>query len=132
VIAADLRNLRLPREPYRVIANPPFGLTTDVLAKLLDRPERGPERVDLIVQKEVATKLSARPPITLRAAAWAPWWSFTLGRTVGRNAFRPSPGVDAALLTITPRRPPVLPPSVSPELRELLRPAWEGARRRAQ
>jgi len=124
VIGTDLRNLRMPREPYRVVANPPFGLTTEILAKLLDRPDRGPGRADLIVQKEVAIRLSRRPPTSLRAAAWAPWWEFTVGTTISRNAFRPRPGVDAAVLTIVRRDPPVLPVWLTPQLRELLRPVW--------
>ena len=74
VIAADLRQLRLPRTPFRVVANPPFGSTTEILAMLLDQPDRGPDRVDVIVQREVAVKHSQQPPTSLRTAAWAPWW----------------------------------------------------------
>lgn len=124
VIASDLRNLRMPQEPYRVVANPPFGLTTETLAKLLDQPDRGPQRADVIVQREVAIKLACQPPASLRAAAWAPWWNFRVGQTIGRNAFRPRPSVDAAMLTIVRREPSVLPTWLGPQLRELLRPAW--------
>jgi len=124
VIASDLRNLRMPQEPYRVVANPPFGLTTETLAKLLDQPDRGPQRADVIVQREVAIKLACQPPASLRAAAWAPWWNFRVGQTIGRNAFRPCPSVDAAMLTIVRREPSVLPTWLGPQLRELLRPAW--------
>ncbi|WP_051063031.1 ribosomal RNA small subunit methyltransferase A [Ilumatobacter nonamiensis] len=124
VIAADLRTVRMPREPYRVVANPPFALATATLAKLLDRPERGPERADLILQKEVAIKLARQPPASLRTAAWAPWWEFRLGRTIGRNAFRPRPSVDAAVVTVVRRDPSVFPTWLGPRLRELLRPAW--------
>ena len=124
VIEADLRRLRFPRPPFRVVANPPFGLTTEILARLLDVPERGPVRVDLIVQREVAVKHTRRPPASLRTAAWAPWWEFHAGPTIGREAFRPRPRVDAAVLTIVRRDPPVLPARLAPRLRELLRPGW--------
>ena len=124
VIEVDLRHLRLPRTPFRVVANPPFGLTTEILAKLLDVPDRGPERIDLIVQREVAVKHSRLPPASLRTAAWAPWWRFHLGTTIDRGAFRPRPRVDAAVLTIVRRDSPVLPTWLAPQLRELLRPAW--------
>lgn len=36
----DGRRLRWPREPYRVVANLPFGATTALLAHMLDDPER--------------------------------------------------------------------------------------------
>jgi 23S rRNA (adenine-N6)-dimethyltransferase len=124
VIEADLRELRLPRTPFRVVANPPFGLTTEILARLLDAPVRGPDRIDLIVQREIAVKHSRQPPASLRTAAWAPWWEFHLGPTIDRGAFRPRPRVDAAVLTIVRRDSPVLPTWLAPQLRELLRPAW--------
>lgn len=124
IIEVDLRDLRLPERPFRVVANPPFGLTTEILAKLLDRPDRGPRRVDLVVQREVAVKHSRRPPSTLRTAAWAPWWEFHLGPTIARESFRPRPRVDAAVLTILRRDPEILPVWLGPRLRELLRPGW--------
>lgn len=124
VIEADLRQLRFPRTSFRVVANPPFGLTTETLAKLLDAPDRGPDRIDLIVQREVAVKHSRRPPASLRTAAWAPWWEFHLGPMIDRRAFRPRPRVDAAAITIIRRDCPVLPTWLAPQLRELLRPAW--------
>lgn len=124
IIEADLRRLRWPRAPYRVVANPPFGLTTEILATLLDTPDRGPDRIDIIVQREVAIKHSRRPPTSLRSAAWAPWWEFRMGSTIDRGAFRPRPRVDAAVLTIERRNPAVLPVWLAPRMRELLRPGW--------
>ncbi len=124
VIETDLRRFRLPRRPYRVVANPPFGLTTEVLGLLLDDPARGPRRADLVLQREVARKLAAAPPATLHAAAWAPWWRFELGLRVGREAFRPRPSVDARVLTVTRRGEPVLPPWLAPGFAEALRPLW--------
>ncbi|MFK8023247.1 MAG: rRNA adenine dimethyltransferase family protein [Ilumatobacter sp.] len=124
VIGTDIRHLRLPREPFRVVANPPFGLTTEILPLLLDRPERGPERADLIVQREVAHKHAQQPSANLRSAAWAPWWEIRSGPEVPRGSFRPIPSVDAAVLVITKRSPAILPTHLSPKLRELLRPGW--------
>jgi 23S rRNA (adenine-N6)-dimethyltransferase len=124
LLEVDIRQLRLPRRSFRVVANPPFGLTTEILGMLLDNPDQGPERIDLIVQREVAVKHSQRPPASLRTAAWAPWWEFHLGPTIDRGAFRPRPRVDAAVLTIVRRHPAVLPTWLAPRLRELLRPAW--------
>lgn len=124
VIGTDLRRLRLPTTPFRIVANPPFALTTTLLELLLDRPERGPNRVDLIVQRDVARKRSTVPPATLRSAAWAPWWEFRLGETISRSAFRPVPSVDAAVLTIVRRKPPILPERLAPSMREVLREVW--------
>lgn len=125
VVEADLRRLRLPPPPYRVVSNIPFGLTTKVLRLLLDDPEAGPDRADLLVQREVAVKRCHEPPTTLRSAAWAPWWSFELGPVVPRQAFRPVPGVDGAWLVVRKRRPPVLPPWLAAAFGDALREAWD-------
>jgi 23S rRNA (adenine-N6)-dimethyltransferase len=124
VVRADLRRFRLPTPPYRVVSNVPFGLTTDVLRLLLDDPAHGPERADLLVQREVARKRAATPPTTLLSASWAPWWSFELGPVVPRTAFRPVPRVDGAWLEVHRRSPPLLPLWLAPRLEDVLRPAW--------
>lgn len=124
VIRGDLRSMMLPREPYRVVSSPPFGLTTALFARIFDYPARGPTRADLLVQREVALKRSAEPPTTLRSAAWAPWWSFEMWPIVPARAFRPVPKVDAALLTVRRREPEILPQWMAPSFRELLRSGW--------
>ncbi len=126
----DALTARLPSPPYRVVANPPFGATTDFLGRFLDDPPVGPDRVDLVVQAEVARKRAAQPPTTLRSAAWAPWWEFTIGPGVDRSSFRPVPTVDGALLTVRRRRPPVLPEWLAPAMRDTLRDRWEPPPRR--
>jgi len=132
VVRGDFRSIRLPIDPYRVVANPPFGVTTALLSRLFDDPTRGPWRADLLVQREVATKRAATPPSSLRTAAWAPWWTFELGPVIPRTAFRPVPKVDAALLTVRRRDPAVLPEWLAPGLRDLLRPGWDPPAQRKQ
>jgi 23S rRNA (adenine-N6)-dimethyltransferase len=124
---ADLREVPLPQKPYRVIANPPFGLTTTLLARLFDDPTRGPTDAALLLQWEVARKYAAQPPTTLRAAAWAPWWRSVLGDKVPRDAFRPIPDVDAGWLIIERRDPPILPLALADGFIDTLRPGWQRA-----
>ncbi len=124
VVQADLRRVVWPDEPYRVVANPPFNLTTALLRRLLDDPTAGPTRADLIVQAAVARKRAQRPPTTLLSASWAPWWDCSTDLRIDRRAFRPAPRVDAALLTFRRRDPPILPPALAPAFTTLLRPAW--------
>jgi 23S rRNA (adenine-N6)-dimethyltransferase len=128
LVCRDVRDFAWPAAPFRVVGNLPFGITTAVLSCLLDRPERGPTRADLVVQREVARKRAAAPPSTLRSAAWAPWWSFTMGQQIDRGAFRPVPRVDAAVLTVRRLEPPVLPGWLAPGFADLLRPHWTAAR----
>jgi 23S rRNA (adenine-N6)-dimethyltransferase len=124
VIPTTVERLRFPSRPYRVVANPPFGRTTTVLSRLLDEPTSGPTRADLVLERGVAHKHATAPPRALRTAAWTPWWDFERGVQVPRDAFRPRPNVDAAVLTIRRRTTPLLPVRLAPGYLETLRPLW--------
>jgi 23S rRNA (adenine-N6)-dimethyltransferase len=124
VIPTTIERVRLPRRPYRVVANPPFARTTAILSLLLDEPSGGPTRADLVLEQGVARKHAASPPRALRTAAWAPWWDFEGGPPVPRSSFRPRPSVDAAVLTIRRRTTPLLPERLAPDYLETLRPLW--------
>jgi 23S rRNA (adenine-N6)-dimethyltransferase len=124
VVRGDLRTVPLPEDRWRVIANPPYGLTTTVLRRLLDDPARAPEQIDLVLQWEVARKFAAQPPTTLLATTWAPWWQMTLVRRIPRTAFRPVPRVDSGWLRIRRRTPDVLAAHMAPAWEAFLRSRW--------
>jgi 23S rRNA (adenine-N6)-dimethyltransferase len=124
VIEGDFLSLALPLEPFRVVGSLPFARTTDMLRRLLDDPDTCMERADVIVQWEVARKRAASPPSTLLSAAWAPWWDIQLGHRIPAREFRPIPRVDAGLLTITRRNPPLLPPSMARSYAHFVRQHW--------
>jgi len=112
VLRADVRDLPLPRTPYSVVANAPFARTAAILHRLLDDPAGGLVRADLVVQWQVArqrARVDQGPPADLVGATWAPWWRFTRGRRLPAASFNPRPSVDAGVLEITRRNPPLLP-----------------------
>jgi 23S rRNA (adenine-N6)-dimethyltransferase len=118
VLRADLGDVPLPENPYRVVANPPFGRTAAVLHRLLDAPDGGLVRADVVVQWQVArhrARVCAGEPADLLGATWGPWWRFERGRRLPAACFRPRPSVDAAVLVVTRRDPPLLPPEAFDE-----------------
>jgi 23S rRNA (adenine-N6)-dimethyltransferase len=125
---ADLRQLPWPRQPFRVVANPPFALTSVLLGRLLDDPTRGPTRADLLLDWGVVRRRTATPADTLRSAAWAPWWRFTAGARVPREAFRPPPSVDTGWLVAERRDPPILPEELAGVFRDAIAPTWQRLR----
>jgi 23S rRNA (adenine-N6)-dimethyltransferase len=125
VVHADARTHSLPDEPFRVVASPPFSMSSELLGRLLDHPDRGPYRCDVVLQLDVVRKRATGPPGDLRTAAWAPWWRFEIGPQLSRTSFRPVPAVDAAVLTIHQRTPSVLPGWMAPEFVDTLRPLWQ-------
>jgi 23S rRNA (adenine-N6)-dimethyltransferase len=124
VVQQDLRTVNLPAGRWKVIASPPFGLTTTLLHRLLDDPLRAPARADLVLQWEVARKFAAQPPTTLLGTRWAPWWQMTLVQRIARTAFRPVPRVDAGWLRIERRSPDVLAAHLAPAWEAFLRSQW--------
>ena len=100
VVRADAADLRLPRRPFRVVANPPFAVTTQVLTRLL-APGSRLVRADLVLQRGAARRWAAgRAP---GAGRWVRDYAIGLGRPVPRRAFTPPPAVDCATLVVTRR-----------------------------
>ena len=56
VVEQDFRDFKLPSEPYKVFANPPFHLSSKIVHKLIEA-KNPPEAFYLILQKQFALKL---------------------------------------------------------------------------
>ena len=78
-----------------------------------------------MVQWEVARKRAATPPTTMLSTTWVPWWTFRAGRRIPAAAFRPVPAVDAAVLEVTRRTPPLLPDRMGPAYADFVRSNWD-------
>lgn len=120
VVEGDAMRVPLPSEPFRVVANPPFHRTTDLLRRLLDDPNVPLERADLVVERAVALKRAAIVPSTLLSVYWGSWYELTHGRILRRSCFTPAPAVDAALLRAARRREPLVPVAEAKEYRAFL------------
>ena len=115
----------------RVVGNIPYNITTPLIFWLLDSAER-PERIVLMIQKEVADRILAEPggrsygalSVGVRAVA-------DVERLfhVGRGAFRPVPDVDSTVIRIVPKRPSPMSPDEERDLRELTRAAFAWRRK---
>jgi 23S rRNA (adenine-N6)-dimethyltransferase len=103
VVEADGLICRLPRRPFRVVANIPFGQTAALLRRLLDDRRLPLTAADLVVQWGAAKGYACRAPMRRDVAAWSSRFTFEVGRRIGATCFHPPPKVDAALLIIRRR-----------------------------
>lgn len=95
VVQADAADLRLPRRPFRVVANPPFGITMAVIRRLLS-PGSRLVRADLVAPRYVARKWT-RPDAPGRGR-WSRTFETRIVRAMPRSAFHPpAPGPVAVL-----------------------------------
>jgi 23S rRNA (adenine-N6)-dimethyltransferase len=101
VVQADAADLRLPGQPFCVVANPPFAITTALLRRLLG-PRSQLVRADLVVPRHVAIRWAAGRGSDSRR--WVPVFDARMTQRVPRWAFSPPSPSDAAVLTIV-RRP---------------------------
>lgn len=118
----------------KVVGNIPYNITSPLIFWLLEQPVR-PARIVLMIQKEVAERITAPPgtkaygalSVGVRTVA-------TVERlfTVSRGAFRPVPGVDSAVIRLTPLRPAPLQGAEERDLRTLTRTAFAWRRKQLQ
>lgn len=100
VVRADARDLRLPRRPYHVVANPPFAVTTALLRRII-QPGSRLVSARLILQEQAARRWAG--PGAPGVGRWGHVFHASLGRRVPRRAFRPPPPVDTRVLVIERR-----------------------------
>lgn len=124
---ADAAAIRLPQEPFCVVANLPFAAGTAILRSLLGDPSIPLVRLDAIVEWGLAAKRTAVWPSTLLGCAWGAWYELGIVRRVPRACFAPRPSVDAAVLRAVRRPEPLVPVAEARAYLGLLRRAF-GAR----
>jgi 16S rRNA (adenine1518-N6/adenine1519-N6)-dimethyltransferase len=90
----------LPKGPFKVVANIPYYITGAILEKFLERGPR-PQKMVLLVQKEVAERIVARDgkESVLSISVKAFGEPYLIAK-VPRGAFTPAPTVDSAILAI--------------------------------
>jgi len=104
IVARDI--LETPPEvlvgdvPYKVVANLPYYITSPALRHFLETP-RQPQSLVVMVQKEVARQIVARPPeMSLLSIAVQFYGAPKIVSYVPAGAFHPPPKVASAILRI--------------------------------
>lgn len=111
LIHADALKIPPPKEPYSWISNIPYSITSPLLDHFIrENPENLPRYAILLVQKEVAQKLVARPPkMNVLALHVQTFGDPKIISIVSRANFKPMPKVDSAIIKIefpkTPKSP---------------------------
>ena len=121
IVAADATQLRVPDEPFAVVANLPFAAGTSILRRLLGDPRVRLTQLDAIVEWGLAAKRAAVWPSTLLGCTWGAWYELRVVRRVPHACFAPPPSVDAAVLRATRRPEPLVPPAEAADYTALLR-----------
>lgn len=100
--ALDQDLVRLAEPPYDVVANLPYHITSPILHALLGAPPR-PERLVLMVQREVAERIAAPPGKMSYLSVFVQYHArVRIAFTVRPDAFEPAPAVESAVIVVEP------------------------------
>lgn len=89
--------------PYKIVANIPYYITSHLLKTIFERWP-APKLVVLMVQKEVAQRIVAKPPhMNLLALSVQFYSEPKIISYVSKGSFRPMPKVDSAIIRLVPR-----------------------------
>jgi 16S rRNA (adenine1518-N6/adenine1519-N6)-dimethyltransferase len=100
--ALDQELNRLVEPPYDVVANLPYHITSPILHRLLGETPR-PERLVLMVQREVAERIAAPPGKLSYLSVFVQYHArVRIAFTVPASAFEPAPAVESAVIVAEP------------------------------
>lgn len=107
ILTVDIPKLLKP-EPYVVVANVPYYITSAILKVLLENEHR-PRRLVLTMQQEVAERLIAKPnDMSILAVSVQFFGQPKIAMRINPSVFWPRPEVDSAVVIIdTYATPPV-------------------------
>lgn len=87
------------KSSFKIVSNLPYQITSPFLWKVLT--DNGPDLIVLLLQKEVAERIAAKPPrMSLLAVMVQTFGTVEIVRQVSRSAFYPPPRVDSAVIQI--------------------------------
>src|SRR3989344_781191 len=90
---------------YKIVANLPYYITSHFIRTVFESANwPQPSSIILMVQKEVAKRIMAKPPeMNLLALSVQYYATPEIITYVSRGSFRPIPEVDSAVIKLTPR-----------------------------
>ena len=103
VVRGDILKFDLTQLPpsYKVVANIPYYLTSNLIRNLSESPN-SPQLIVLLVQKEVAQRIAAGPgQMSLLSVSAQLYYQPQLGPVVAAELFDPPPKIDSQVIILT-------------------------------
>lgn len=131
VVHSDIMQFDLSQLPagYKVVANVPYYITSAIV-RLLTESSNPPVSATLLVQKEVAERITAQPgDMSILAVATQFYAQTQLGAVVTADKFDPPPKVDSQIITLHLRRKPLYPDITPKAFFRLVKAGFSGKRK---
>jgi 16S rRNA (adenine1518-N6/adenine1519-N6)-dimethyltransferase len=111
VVSQDILGFDFTKLPstYKIVANIPYYLTSHLIRVISETPNP-PQTAVLLVQKEVAQRIAARPgDMSLLSVTAQFYWQVSVALEVPASLFTPPPKVDSQILVLEHLNPPRFP-----------------------
>jgi len=105
LINNDFLKIKLPQNEYKVFANIPFSITTDIIKKLT-QSENPPVEAWLVMEKGASKRFSGKPDENLHSLLLKPFYDIEIKYYFSKDDFHPSPSVDTVLFHISKKALP--------------------------
>lgn len=106
IVNKDILGFKFQVSSFKLIANLPYYITSPVIRKFLEI-KNPPKLMVLMVQKEVAQRICAKPPkMSLLTVAVQFYAKPEIISYVSKKSFYPEPKVDSAIIKILPKAVP--------------------------
>lgn len=132
VIQSDILSFDLSKLPvgYKVVANVPYYITSKIV-QLLMTAENKPSVAVLLVQKEVAERLAAKPgDMSILAVSAQMYADVNLGDIVPAELFTPPPKVDSQVVILKTRLAPLVPKEAEKEFFRVVKAGFSAKRKK--
>ena len=99
---------KLPRD-YKIVANLPYYISAAFMRRFLEKIENKPTSMTLLLQKEVAERITASPPrMHLLSVAIQAYAKATIVGSIRPGSFWPAPKVNSSIVHLKPHntKPP--------------------------
>lgn len=109
VIRQDILKLRLPMEPFIVVSNIPYAITTKIMKMLLNKPSSGFQRGVIVMEEGAAKRFTSSFVKDPYVIAWRMWFDIRYVKGISRRQFSPPPRTDSAMIAIHRKGNPIVP-----------------------
>lgn len=132
VINDDILQFDLSQLPagYKVVANVPYYITSKIVQKLMTADNK-PSVAVLLVQKEVAERIAARPgDMSILAISAQVFAEASLGDVVPAELFTPPPKVDSQVVILRARDQPLVAPADEKDFFRIVKAGFSAKRKK--
>ena len=132
IIASDILKFDLAQLPdgYKVVSNIPYYLTSNLI-RVLSESANPPQLMVLLIQKEVAERIAARPgQMSLLSVSAQLYYQPALGQVVPAELFEPPPKVDSQVIILKHRTRSLFPDLDTKRYFRLVKAGFAGRRKK--